>query len=63
MALDFEQTKEIEVLKQKHKLELGLLQVKQLQADHDAKMVRLEKLLEIAKADAKNAPFKDRGDY
>ena len=50
MALDFEQTKEIEELKQGHKKELLKEQETQAVAEHGRKMRRLEKLLEIAKA-------------
>jgi len=49
MALSFEETKEIEELKQKHKNECSDQQQETMKLEHEQKMQRLEKHLELAK--------------
>ena len=53
MPLSFEETKEIEELKQKNKVECFEWQKKLMNGEHSHKIERLEKLLEIAKAGGK----------
>lgn len=49
MALNLEETKELEELKQKHKKECYNCQEKISKLEHEQKMKRLEKHLELAK--------------
>lgn len=53
MAMDFKETKELEELKQKHKVELLVLNRELAKEEHEMKMARLEKLLAIAQAGGK----------
>lgn len=50
MAFTFDEQKELELLKQKHKLDLNELQAVDREIEHLQKMERLNKMLEIAKA-------------
>ena len=50
MALTFAETKEIEELKQDHKVKLIAITLNATKEEHALKMNRLEKQLEIAKA-------------
>jgi len=49
MVLSFDQEKELEILKQKHKIEFLAEQLAATKEEHRLKMIRLTKLLEIAK--------------
>ena len=49
MALELSESKEIEELKQKHKLECYKCQQDTMKLEHEQKMARLEKHLELAK--------------
>ena len=49
MALDLEETKELEELKQKHKKECFEHQESLMKLEHEQKMARLDKHLELAK--------------
>ena len=53
MALDFEETKELEELKQKHKKECYDHQQKTMKLEHEQKIQRLDKHLELAKLNYK----------
>lgn len=53
MVMTFEESKELEGVKHHNKRELLLMQDQDLRREHDRKMERLEKLLEIAKAGGK----------
>lgn len=53
MALTFDETKQIEELKQKHKKECYEQQEKIMKLEHEQKMTRLEKHLELAKLNYK----------
>ena len=50
MVMTFDETKELEELKQTHKLALIEAEAKDRKVEHDEKNARLDKLLEIAKA-------------
>jgi len=54
MALTFIETKELEELKQDHKVKLIALTSNEARADHNMQMIRLSKQLEIAKATGGN---------
>lgn len=62
MALEYPQMTELENLKQKHKIEIFKEQDRLLQREHDLKMKRLEKHLEIAKVEAGPALVKRKKD-
>jgi len=49
MALELSESKELEELKQKHKLECYKCQQDTMKLEHEQKMARLEKHLELAK--------------
>ena len=53
MALNFEESKELEELKQKHKKECSEHQEKIMKLEHEQKIERLEKHLELAKLNYK----------
>lgn len=53
MVLTFDQEKELELLKHKHKKELLAEQLAFMEEEHRLKMIRLNKLLEIARAGGK----------
>jgi len=53
MVLTFDQEKELENLKHKHKKELLAEQLAYMEEEHRLKMIRLNKLLEIAKQGGK----------
>jgi len=53
MALTFEETKQLEELKQKHKKEFFEHQEKLMKLEHQQKTERLEKHLELAKLNYK----------
>jgi len=53
MALSFEETKEIEGLKQEHKKECSEQQQETMKLEHGQKLQRLEKHLELAKLNYK----------
>ena len=53
MALNLEETKELEELKQKHKKECFEQQEKIMKLEHKQKIERLEKHLELAKLNYK----------
>lgn len=53
MALNSEESKDLEVLKQKHKVECFEWQEKLMKQEHEQKMARLEKHLELAKLNYK----------
>lgn len=50
--MDFEQTKELENLKQANKKELIKMQVKAADIEHQSKMIRLDKMHDIAKIES-----------
>jgi len=50
MALTFEETKEMEELKQLHKKELAEISLQNAKEEHEMKMKRLELMLKIAQA-------------
>ncbi len=54
IKLEQDHEKEIEELKQKHKVNIIELQAGLMDSEHEQKMLRLEKLLEIAKAQTHN---------
>ena len=49
MALGFDETKQLEELKQKHKKECYEFQEELMKLEHEQKLKRLEKHLELAK--------------
>jgi len=49
MVMDFEQTQQLEQLKQQHKVQLLELEDTTAEKEHKRKIQRLEKLLEIAR--------------
>ena len=53
MALTFDETKQLEELKQKHKNECYECQEKQMKLEHEQKLERLDKHLELAKLNYK----------
>ena len=53
MALTFEETKQLEELKQKHKVECYEHQQETMKLEHSQKLERLEKHLELAKLNYK----------
>ena len=54
VVLSFEQEKELEVLKQKHKIELENIRKERTEAEHKMKLEEFDKLLELAKAGITN---------
>ena len=53
MALELSESKDLEELKQKHKLECYKCQQDTMKLEHEQKMARLEKHLELAKLNYK----------
>lgn len=53
MVMDFKETKELEEIKQNNKIALIEEQAKDRKIEHEQKMERLNKLLEIAEAGGK----------